>query len=65
MKNVYLLDSFLGGFFSKLKLSKSFPGLRFDIYFKLNLVLPLGFKIINVKNLHLRNLKRRFKYCIM
>ena len=52
IKNFYFLDTFLNGFFLKPKLNKSFPFLRFNIYFKINLVLPLRFKIINVKNLH-------------
>ena len=38
----------------------------FEIYFKINLVVPLGFKVINVKKLafekSLKNLKRKFKY---
>ena len=29
--------------------------MRLDIYFKINLVVPLGFKVENVKNLHLKN----------
>ena len=62
-KTVYLFDSFLGGFFLKPKLNKSVPCFLFEIYFKINLVLSLGFKVINVKNLHSKNLKRKFKYC--
>ena len=38
---------------------------RFDIYFKSNIVLRLGFKVLNVKNLHSKNLKCKFKYCIV
>ena len=49
IKNVYLIDTFLGRVFLKPKLNKSFPCFRFDIYFKINLVLPLEFKVINVK----------------
>ena len=48
------------GFFLKPKLNKSFLCFRFNIYFKINLVLPLGFKIANEENLHLENLKRKF-----
>ena len=59
LKNL-LLISFLGGFFLKPKLSKSFLGFCFGI-FKINLVLPLGSKVINLKNLHLKNLKRKSK----
>ena len=40
------------GWFLKPKLNK------FDIYFKINL--PLGLKVINVKNFHSKNLKRKF-----
>ena len=47
----------------KPKLNKSVPCFLFEIYFKINLVLSLGFKVINVKNLHSKNLKRKFKYC--
>ena len=32
----------------------------FKIYFKFNLVLPLGFKVVNRKNLHSKNLNRKF-----
>ena len=46
-----------------IKLNKSFSCFHFDIYFKINLVLPLGFKVINLKNLHSKNLKRKLKYC--
>ena len=38
---------------------------RFDIYFKNNIVLRLGFKVLNVKNLHSKNVKCNFKYCIV
>ena len=52
MKDFYLIDTCLGGFFLKPKLNKSFLCFRFDIYFKINLGLPLRFKATNVKNLH-------------
>ena len=39
-----LPDTFLGGFFLKPNLNKSFLCFRFDIYFKVNLVLSLGYK---------------------
>ena len=45
------------------KLNKYFLCFRFDIYFKINPVFPQGFKVINVKNLHSRNLKCQCKYC--
>ena len=32
----------------------------FKICFKFNLVLPLGFKVVNRKNLHSKNLNRKF-----
>ena len=48
--NFYLLDTFLVGLFLKPKLNKSFLCFRFDIYFKIYLVVPLGFKVVNVKN---------------
>ena len=38
------------------KLNKCFSCFRFDIS-KINLVLPLGFKVTNVKNLHSKKLK--------
>ena len=57
-----ILDTFWGGFFVKPELNKSFPSFRFDIYFKIHLVQPLGFKVINVRNLHSKNLKGKFKY---
>ena len=56
----YLVLSFFFFFFfvfvlkPKLNLNLSFC---FDIYSKINLVLPLGFKVINVEHLHLKNLK--------
>ena len=40
----------------KLNLNLSFC---FHIYSKINLVLPLGFKVINVEHLHLKNLKHK------
>ena len=55
----------MGGFFLKPKLNKTFPFFRFDIYFKSNLVLTLRFKVINVKKLHLNNLKRKFTYRVV
>ena len=51
---------FWGRFFLKTKLNKSLQYFRFDIYFEINLALPYGFKVINVKNLHSKNLKRKF-----
>ena len=58
---------FFGWFYLKPKLNRSFPCFCFDIYHKiiLKLVLPPGFKVINVKNLHSKNLKRKFRYCIV
>ena len=50
IKNFYLLDTFLRGFLLKPKLKKSFLCFCFDIYFKINLVLLLGFKVVRVKN---------------
>ena len=50
IKNFYLLDTFLSGFLLKPKLKKSFVCFCFDIYFKINLVLLLGFKVVYVKN---------------
>ena len=41
--------------FFNSKLSKSFLCICFDIYFKINLVLPLGFKVMNDKNLYLKH----------
>ena len=46
-KNLFLVtchffDTFLSGLFLKPKLSKCFLCFRFDIYFKINLVLSLG-----------------------
>ena len=62
--NKHLLTSyFFGSFLFETKAKQTFPSFHFDIYFKINPVLPLGFKVINVKNLHSKNLKRKFKYC--
>ena len=58
-----LTSYFFGWFLFETKAEKSFACFRFDICFEINLVLPLGFKVINVKVLHSRNLKRKFKYC--
>ena len=44
----------------KQKLNKSVLCFCFGIHFKNNLVLLLGFKVINVKNLYLKILKRIF-----
>ena len=44
----------------KQKLNKSVLCFCFGIHFKNNLVLLLGFKVINVKNLYLKVLKRIF-----
>ena len=59
-KVFYLLDTFFGGFFFKPTVNKSFLCLHFNICFKIKLVLPLRFKVINVKNLHPKNLKGEF-----
>ena len=59
IKKICLLDTFLGGFFLKPKLYKSLLCFRLQIYLKINLVLPIGFKVVNVKNLHLKNFKRK------
>ena len=56
---------FLAGFCLKPRLNTSFPWFRFDIYFKINLVLPPRFKFINVKNLHLKNEKYKFVHCFV
>ena len=50
IKNFYLLDTFLSGFLLKPKLKKSFLCFCFDIYFKINLVLLLGFEVVHAKN---------------
>ena len=34
--------------------------LAFDLYFKISLVMPLGYMVINVKSLYSKNLKRKF-----
>ena len=52
-------------FFLKRKLNESFLCFRFDIDFKHNLVLPLEFKVVSMKNLHSKNLQRKFKQCIV
>ena len=48
-------------FFLKRKLNESFLCFRCDIDFKHNLVLPLEFKVVSMKNLHSKNLQRKFK----
>ena len=58
IKNAYLLDTFLGGFFFFETKAKQIFSVLFDIYFKFNLVVPLGFKVINVKILHSKNLEK-------
>ena len=63
--NIHYFIAFLGGFFLKPKLSKSFLCFHFDIYFKINLALLLGFKVINLKNLHSKNLKGKFNIFIV
>ena len=45
IKNMYFFDNFLGGFFSKIKLHKSFLCFRFPTYFKINLFLPLDLRL--------------------
>ena len=51
IKTAYFTWYFFGGFLFETKTKQIFTML-FEIYFKINLVVPLGFKVINVKNLH-------------
>ena len=60
IKNFYLLDTFLSGFLLKPKLKKSFLCFCFDIYFKISLVLLLGFKVVHAKNCIRKTLKPRY-----
>ena len=60
IKNFYLLDTFLSGFLLKPKLKKSFLCFCFDIYFKISLVLLLGFKVVHAKNCIRKTLKLRY-----
>ena len=59
-KSFDLLDAFLGGFFLKKKPNKPCPNFYFDICFKINLVLALGFNFINVKKFTFEKSKRYF-----
>ena len=56
---MFLIKRIFTFFFLRPKLNKSFLCFRFDIYFKVYLVLWLVFKITNVENLHSKNLKRK------